>query len=49
VTEPAFQEPVDVTRGLARRATFTGSSLFVVALLIYGLTFLVALVYLQLD
>jgi hypothetical protein len=40
---------VDVTPGLARRAVFMGWVLFVVALAVFGLTFVAALVYLQLD
>jgi hypothetical protein len=48
MTEP-HQEAVDVTPGLARRASFMGWSLFVVALAVFGLTFAVALAYLQLD
>ena len=49
MSEAAYQEPVEVTRGLARRASFMGWSLFVVGLFIFGLTFVVALLYLQLD
>ena len=45
----ALQDAVDVTPGLARRASFLGWALFVVALLVFGLTFAVALAYLQLD
>ena len=48
MTEP-LQEAVDVTPGLARRASFMGWSLFVVALAVFGLTFAVALAYLQFD
>jgi hypothetical protein len=48
MSEP-FQEPVDMTSGLAYRALFMGWALTVLALLIFGLTFVVALVYLQLD
>ena len=44
-----LQEAVDLTPGLARRAVFMGWALFVVALLLFGLAFLVALLYLQLD
>ena len=44
-----LQAPVDMTEGLAYRATFLGWALAVVALLLFGLTFAVALLYLQLD
>ena len=49
MSEDGFQLPVDVTAGLARRASFMGWSLFVVGLFVFGLTFVVALAYLQLD
>ena len=48
IDEP-LQEAVGMTPGLARRASFLGWALVVAALAIYGLTFVVALVYLQLD
>ena len=41
-----FQEPSDVTPGLALRANFMGWELFVAALCIFGLTILAAYVYL---
>jgi hypothetical protein len=44
-----LQEAVEVTPGLARRATFMGWALFAVALCIFGLTFLAAFTYLWLD
>jgi hypothetical protein len=51
MSEPAdtLQEAVDWTPGLGRRATFLGWALFLLALAIFGGTFLVALAYLQLD
>ena len=48
MSEP-LQPAVSVTPGLARRASFMGWSLFVVGLAVFGLTFAVALAYLQLD
>jgi hypothetical protein len=45
----SLQEAVDWTPGLGRRAAFLGWSLFVLALAFFGATFLVALLYLQLD
>ena len=44
-----FQEAVDWSPGLARRATFLGWSLFTIALLVFGAVFLVAAVYLAAD
>jgi hypothetical protein len=44
-----LQEAVDWTPGLGRRAAFLGWSLFVLALVVFGGTFLVALTYLWLD
>jgi aspartyl-tRNA(Asn)/glutamyl-tRNA(Gln) amidotransferase subunit A len=44
--EHAFQEAVDWTPGLARHANFIGWALAVVALLVFGLTFVAALAYL---
>ena len=44
-----LQEAVDWTPGLARRATFLGWSLFVLALFAFGCTFLAAFAYLWLD
>ena len=44
-----LQDAVDWTPGLGRRATFLGWSLFVVGLMMFGGTFLVALAYLQFD
>src|SRR5262249_7083303 len=41
-----FQEPVDMTPGLALGANFMGWALFVAALCIFGLTILAAYVYL---
>ena len=49
MSDEPLQEAVDWTPGLGRRATFLGWSLFVVALAIFGCTFLVALAYLQFD
>jgi hypothetical protein len=49
VTEAPMQEAVEMTPGLAWRASFLGWALIAAALLIYGLTFVVALAYLQLD
>jgi hypothetical protein len=49
VTDEPLQEAVEMTPGLRRRAGFLGGALFVAALAIYGLTFVVALAYLQLD
>jgi hypothetical protein len=43
------QDAVDLTPGLARRAAFMGWGLFVAGLAVFGLTFVVALAYLQLD
>jgi hypothetical protein len=47
--EHAFQEAVDWTPGLARHATVIGWALAVVALLVFGLTFVAALAYLAFD
>ncbi len=44
-----MQDAVEMTPGLARRGSFLGSALIMAALLIYGLTFVVALAYLQFD
>ena len=49
MNEPKLQDAVDMTPGLAYRASFLGWALIVVALAIFGLTFVAALVYLQLD
>jgi hypothetical protein len=49
MNEPQLQDAVDMTPGLALRASFLGWALFGVALAIFGLTFVVAIVYLQLD
>jgi hypothetical protein len=49
VSEPQLQDAVDMTPGLAYRASFLGWALIVIALAIFGLTFVAALVYLQLD
>jgi hypothetical protein len=47
--EETLQEAVDWTPGLGRRATFLGWSLFALALLMFGGTFLAASAYLWLD
>ena len=49
VTDALAQEAVEMTPGLWWRASFLGWALIVAALLIYGLTFVVALAYLQFD
>jgi len=49
VTDALTQEAVEMTPGLRWRASFLGWALIVAALLIYGLTFVVALAYLQFD
>ena len=49
MSEAPMQEAVEMTPGLAWRASFLGWALIVAALLIFGLTFVVALAYLQLD
>ena len=47
--EHAFQEAVDWTPGLGRHANVIGWGLAVVALLVFGPTFVAALVYLAFD
>ena len=49
MTQAPMQEAVEMTPGLAWRASFLGWALIVAALLIFGLTFVVALAYLQFD
>ena len=49
MTDEPLQEAVEMTPGLASRASFLGWALIVAALAIYGLTFVVALAYLQFD
>ena len=51
MSEPAdsLQEAVDWTPGLARHATVLGWSLLVLAVALFGATFLVALTYLHFD
>jgi hypothetical protein len=47
--DQAFQEAVDWSPGLARRATFLGWSLFTLALFVFGGMFVAAAVYLAVD
>ena len=44
-----LQQAVDMTPGLAYRASFLGWALIALALVIFGLTFVAALVFLQFD